>query len=226
MRCNYKLRPSNVADMTSYLNELVAAYREGASGAADALLEAFTPLTTKYTNLLTYGDYDPADHETSRFMRILVDSTTADSAMLLSQRLRHSYSDDDIRLEVVAALLETAEHYNIIAPNLKYQLKNRVKKMLDSVVFIVSPDPLELIRTNTMVETGAIDTAWVNGITCSSPFEHLSPVHRQIIKYLFHDKLAESVAAKKLKISRHTLRVKKEQAINAIKEAMENPEGR
>lgn len=224
MRYNYKLRPSNVTDMTSYLNDLVAAYREGASGAADALLEAFTPLIDKYTNLLTYGDYDPADPEASRFMRITVDAITADSALLLSQRLRHSYSNEDIRLEVVAALLETADHYNVIAPNLKYQLKKRVKHMLDSVVFKLSPDPLELIRDTTMIESGAIDAAWVNGATCTSPFDHLSPVHRQIIKYLFHDKLGEAVAAKKMKISRHALRVKKAQALASIQEVIENPE--
>jgi hypothetical protein len=208
---SFKLKPTEIRPSSDFLNHLVAAYRDGLPNSAEALIEAFEPLLYKYYRLLYDGRWDVNDSDLAHFLKMMSLSGDLDAAARsISASMQRMYEPEDIRQELVLVLLLTAQKYNNISRTLKFELKRRLQGtdeeegLLKEAPIYDRIDP-DLEGTLPFIESGAIDMAWVKGISTGPGWDQLSTIQRAIIKYIYADGLAPDIAAKKLKMSRRQL---------------------
>lgn len=199
---DFKVTPNKTTTTSDFLNNLVFAYRDGLPGSAEALIEAFEPLLKKYSALLLDGDWDHIDKDIAKLLKMLSTGDLDSAADRLSMSIRRQFEPEDIRQELVLALLSTAQKYVNISSTFVYTLKERLGGLLkDRFVYdraVPDPDLERFTNTKPITE---IDESWIEGLTASDGWDKLSTTQRTIIKYLYNDGLAEAVAAKKLKMS-------------------------
>lgn len=208
----YKFTIKNTPIKTSseFLNGLVMAYREGHPGAAEALVDAFEPLISKYFRLLVDGSWDIDDKDVLSFLHMISKRRPEQAATNISESMSRVCEPADVHQELVLVLLETALRYVNVSSNYRFVVREHVTRMLgESIIFDRLDEDVDLESLYHFIEIGAIDTAWVNGLTAGDGFDQLTVVQRAILKYIYEDGLAVSVAAKKLKLSvRHLQRLK------------------
>lgn len=211
---NSKAKTTELKTTSDFLNDLVLAYREMVPDSAGALIEAFEPLLDKYFRLLYDGIWDIKDRDVVSFLKMMGRWDPESIASSLRNSCRRLYEPEDIRQELIQALLVTANQYTNISRNFKYVLKDQAQKgfLKDAPILDRIVDDVDIEDAYYFVETGAIDTAWVKGLTATDGFDKLTTIQRAIIKYLYNDGLAEAVAASKLKMSVRQLQRHKRKA--------------
>lgn len=203
----------------SEINNLVESYRAGDTKAAEKLIQAFEPLLRKYDSVLWNGTYYKNDGDLDFFIRMLSRKNmgnTGAAASLISQSIRNMYEHEDLKQELILALLMTARQYNCIAANYKYAVKDAVMRLLkESPIFDRMDDGIEYCEDS---NENVIDESWVLGITAGSVFAALTEEERRIVKLLFYNDIKMNDAAKILNMSIRALRIKKSEIINKLRE--------
>lgn len=199
---NLQINNTEIKSTSDYLNRLVLAYREGLPNSAEALIEAFEPIISKYQALLLADHWNTADKDLQLFLKMLGGPNPQRTATNLYNSLARAVEPEDIRQELVLAVLETANKYLNIASTYRFAVKARIEMLLkDSFVFDRMNNEPNLDDIHAFIDLGAIDKSWVRGTTAGDGWDQLTETQRAIIKYLYHDGLAEAAAAKKLKMS-------------------------
>jgi RNA polymerase sigma factor (sigma-70 family) len=154
------------------------------------------------------------------------------------------YTNSDIEHELIVILLVLAKRYkpegknfcNYVFQCFRYELARRLKYMTrDPIVYssrdMISYDDFEYIQESNEVENNIalytddimlnemdddLDFNWIKGYTCSECFCDLTTFERKLLVLTYQDNLTDVQISGKLGVHRHTVRNRRNRAIEKI----------